>query len=128
MNLLLDTHIFLWWIDDASELSQNARKLIRNSHNNLFWSAASSWEVAIKYALGKLPLPEIPSILIPKELAKNRIQSLLINDIHAFEAGQLPQHHRDPFDRMLIAQARIERLILLSNDPLLRQYDVEILN
>ncbi len=128
MKLLLDTHIFLWWITDAPELSENARKLIRERRNRLFWSAASSWEIAIKYASGKLPLPEQPNKFISKELAKNRISSLPISDAHAFEAGNLPLHHKDPFDRMLVAQARLEGLGLISDDPLLIQYDVKIIS
>jgi len=127
MNLLLDTHTFLWWITDASELSTKARELISNGSNKLFWSAASSWEVAIKYSLGRLPLPEAPEKLLLEELAKNRIESLPISDLHALRAGQLPRHHRDPFDRMLVAQAQMESLVLLSNDSLCSLYTVEVI-
>ncbi len=126
MKLLLDTHIFLWWITDDPQLSVNARELIGDGHNALYWSAASSWEVSIKYALGRMPLPEAPEQFLPAEIEKNRIESLPIIDVHAFEAGQLPQHHRDPFDRMLIAQALVESFALLSNDRQLNHYDVEI--
>ncbi len=126
MKLLLDTHIFLWWITDDPQLSVNARELIGDGHNTLYWSAASSWEVSIKYALGRMPLPEAPEQFLPAEIEKNRIESLPIIDVHAFEAGQLPQHHRDPFDRMLIAQALVESFALVSNDRQLNHYDVEI--
>ena len=122
----MDTHTFLWWIIDDPQLSEEARELIGNGHNTLYWSAASSWEVSIKYALGRLPLPESPEQFLPAEIEKNRIESLPIIDAHAFRAGQLPHHHRDPFDRMLVAQAQAESLTLLSDDQQLSYYDVEI--
>ena len=126
MKILLDTHTFLWWITDDPLLSPQARELIGNGQNTLYWSAASSWEVAIKYAIGRLALPETPEVFLPVEIEKNRITPLPITDSHAFRAGQLPQHHRDPFDRMLVAQAQVEDLALLSNDQQLNVYDVEI--
>ncbi len=126
MNILLDTHTFLWWITDSPQLSAIARNLISDSNNRLYWSAASSWETAIKYKLGRLPLPEKSEKFLPQELKKNRIESLAITDSHAFYAGQLPRHHNDPFDRMLIAQAQTESLILLSSDSLFDAYDVVV--
>nr|WP_320016618.1 type II toxin-antitoxin system VapC family toxin [uncultured Desulfobacter sp.] len=126
MNFLLDTHTFLWWITDDAQLSSVAFDIIQDGNNVLFWSAASSWEIAIKHALGRLPLPEPPEIFIPKELKKNRIEALQINDLHAFYAGRLSSYHKDPFDRMLIAQARTESLVLLSCDSVFSQYDVVI--
>jgi PIN domain nuclease of toxin-antitoxin system len=126
MKLLLDTHTFLWWITDDPQISAKALELIGDSQNNLYWSAASSWEVAIKYALGRLPLPDTPAIFLPTELGKNRIETLAIVDTHAFQAGQLPRHHRDLFDRMLVAQADVETLGIISNDPKIRLYDVDV--
>lgn len=126
MNFLLDTHAFLWWITDDAQLSSLAFDVIQDGNNVLFWSAASSWEVAIKYALGRLPLPEPPDIFIPKEIEKNRIEPLQINDRHAFHAGLLPSCHKDPFDRMLISQAQTESLVLLSCDSVFNQYDVVV--
>ena len=126
MKLLLDTHTFLWWITDSPLLSKNARQLIGDGYNTLYWSTASSWELAIKYELGRIPLPVEPKDFIPPELAKNNIESIPIMDEHAFQAAQLPHHHRDPFDRRLIAQSKIESLPLLSNDKQLSQYDVQI--
>jgi PIN domain nuclease of toxin-antitoxin system len=126
MKLLLDTHTFLWWITDDLQLSAKARELIADGNNALYWSAASSWEVSIKYALGRLPLPEAPEQFLTAEIEKNRIESLPIIDSHAFIAGQLPHHHRDPFDRMLVAQAQVESLTLLSNDEQLKLYNIEI--
>ena len=124
MKLLLDTHTFLWWILDDPQMSAKALGLIGDSRNNLYWSTASSWEVAINYALGRLPLPDDPTKFLPTELGKNRIESLPIVDAHAFQAGSLPRHHRDPFDRMLVAQAQIESLGLISNDPKINLYNV----
>jgi len=126
MNILLDTHAFLWWITNDSQLSKRARNLISDSLHYVYWSAASSWEVAIKYHLGRLPLPDKPNIFIFQELEKNRIDPLPIKDVHAFHAGQLPEYHKDPFDRMLIAQAQIESFVLLSNDSLFARYDVHV--
>ncbi len=126
MNILLDTHAFLWWITDAPELSDTAKNLMGDGNNLLFWSAASSWEVAIKYNLGKLPLNEAPEKFLPSEFEKNNITSLPITDKHAFQAGQLPYHHRDPFDRMLVAQAQLESLLLLSSDSQISLYDVKV--
>jgi len=127
MNLLLDTHTFLWWITDDPQLSKKIRELIGDGRNRIYWSAASSWEVAIKFALGRLPLPYLPEQFLPDALARNRIESLPITDLHAFRAGQLPRHHRDPFDRILIAQAQVESLVLLSNDPQCRRYELEVI-
>ena len=126
MKFLLDTHSFLWWITDSQLISQTAQEIIGDSNNDLFWSAASSWEVAIKYNLGRLMLPEAPELFIPTELVKNRIESLPIVDKHSFRAGQLPIHHRDPFDRMLIAQAQIEGMKIISNDHQISLYDIEM--
>ena len=126
MNLLLDTHTFLWWITDDRQMSARALELIGDNQNSLYWSAASSWEVAIKYALGKLPLPDAPEVFLSMELSKNRIESLPIIDTHAYRAGQLPRHHRDPFDRMLVAQAQVEKLKLISDDPQISLYNVEV--
>jgi PIN domain nuclease of toxin-antitoxin system len=126
MNLLLDTHTFLWWILDDPQMSAKALNLIGDSQNNLYWSTASTWEVAIKYALGRLPLPDDPANFLPAELGRNRIESLPIVDAHAFQAGRLPRHHRDPFDRMLVAQAQVESLGLISNDPKMNLYNVNV--
>jgi PIN domain nuclease of toxin-antitoxin system len=126
MKILLDTHILLWWITDHPRLSSTARELMANGNSLLYWSAASSWEVAIKYSLGRLPLPAPPADFLPPELVKNRIEPLPILDVHAFRAGLLAPHHRDPFDRMLVAQALEDSLTILSDDWLLSLYDVPL--
>jgi PIN domain nuclease of toxin-antitoxin system len=87
---------------------------------------ASTWEISIKHSLGRMVFEEPPEKLLPFELSRNHIESLLIMNEHAFRAGQLPQHHRDPFDRMLVAQAQIESLGIISNDRQLLRYDVDV--
>ena len=100
---------------------------MRDGRNRLLWSVASSWEVAIKFALQRLPLPKPPARLLPEHLSQNRVDTLLITNAHAWRAGELPLHHRDPFDRMLVAQAQIEKIPLLSADPQLRTYEIEVM-
>jgi PIN domain nuclease of toxin-antitoxin system len=126
MKYLLDTHVFLWWITDSPLISDKVSQLIIEGSSDLYWSSASSWEISIKYANGKLPLPDKPEIFLPFELTNNRITSLSITDEHAFLAGQLPPHHRDPFDRMLIAQSNFEKMALISSDQLISQYQVSL--
>jgi PIN domain nuclease of toxin-antitoxin system len=117
MRLLLDTHVLLWWLADDPALSKQARQLIANEPE-VFASAASAWEIAIKRALGKLEAPAD----LPAALAAGGIGRLPIEFEHAAIAGALPRHHDDPFDRMLVAQARVERLTLVSRDRRLEPY------
>lgn len=127
MQYLLDTHVLIWWITDDKRLSSRAKNLIKKRRSNIYWSVASSWEVSIKHALGRLEFDEPIEEFIPSELAKNNIESLTIQNSHAFLAGRLPIHHKDPFDRMLIAQARIESLGMISDDSKFKLYDVDVL-
>jgi PIN domain nuclease of toxin-antitoxin system len=127
MRYLLDTHSFLWWIFKDERLSDKAVKTISNSKTTLYWSAASSWEVSIKYYLGKLELGDPPDKIIPSQLRLNNVLSLPIADHHSFLAGSLKQRHKDPFDRMLIAQAMTEHLVLITGDPVFKEYDVRCL-
>lgn len=126
-SFLLDTHVFLWWITAAPELSPAAREVLAPGRNRLVWSAASSWEVAIKFALGRLPLPLPPGRLLPEHLARNRVEGLPVLDAHAWRVAELPVHHRDPFDRLLVAQAQVEGLTIVSADAQLRAYDVPVI-
>ncbi len=126
MQYLLDTHVLIWWITSDNRLSAAAKALIQSRRNTLYWSAASSWEVSIKHALGRLVFDEAPEKLFASELEKNHIETLVITNEHAFLAGQLPMHHKDPFDRMLVAQAQIESLSIVTNDPILQRYDVDV--
>lgn len=121
-RLLLDTHVFLWWRGEPSRLSPEVRSRIATAEL-VFVSAASAWEAGIKVALGRLDLPDT----IEAGVLASGFEKLLITFPHAERAASLPVHHRDPFDRMLVAQAQIEDLILVTHDGLLKPYDVEIL-
>ena len=126
MRYLLDTHVLIWWLTSDKRLSAKARELITSHRNTLCWSAASTWEIAIKHALGRLVFEESPERLLPFELDRNHIESLVITNEHAFLAGQLPMHHKDPFDRMLVAQAQVEAIGIISNDSNFQLYDVDV--
>jgi PIN domain nuclease of toxin-antitoxin system len=123
VRLLLDTHVLLWWLADDPSLGEEARAGISDANSSVFVSAATVWEVSIKQALGKL---EAPSDLL-RQIALNRFEPLSMTVSHAYTAGALPRHHDDPFDRMLVAQAMMEGLTLLSRDPRMSRYGVETL-
>lgn len=124
MQLLLDTHTFLWWLDDSPKLGPHARAAIGDGGNVVFVSAASAWEIAVKRASGKLDAPGD----IAEWITKSDFSGLPIEVEHAVSAAELPQHHRDPFDRMLIAQAQLEELTLVAHDDEIGKYDVTILD
>jgi PIN domain nuclease of toxin-antitoxin system len=125
MKVLLDTHTFLWWIIDSPRLSARAREVICDSNNELFFSAASGWEIAVKAQLGRLQLPDNLEQFIVEQLSLNAILVLPIQLRHALHVYTLPQHHRDPFDRMLIAQSQVENLPVLTADSQITRYAVE---
>jgi len=118
VRLLLDTHLLLWWLGDSSSLPRSAREAIREPENTIFVSAVTLWEIWLKKSLGKLRLPGN----FEAKLASEAFESLPMVGAHAREVASLPWHHRDPFDRMLVAQARSERLILLTADDHLEAY------
>jgi len=124
MNLLLDTHTFLWFIAGSDNLSQKARALIEDESNRVYLSAASLWEIAIKVSLGKLNLSEPFETFIPEQLDMNSVELLGISVSHASRVASLPFHHRDPFDRLLAAQALTEDIPILSADEVLDAYGV----
>ena len=121
MNYLLDTHTFIWWLNDSPELSSTAKKIISNPENSIFVSHASYWEIAIKVSIGRLTFP-LESI--ESELQINGFELLTIKTSHILYSASLPMHHRDPFDRMLIAQAQIENLSLVTIDQHIQKYEV----
>ncbi|WP_027355361.1 type II toxin-antitoxin system VapC family toxin [Desulfofundulus thermocisternus] len=127
MRALLDTHVFLWWITDDPQLSPRARKIISSGENKLYLSAASGWEMAIKARLGKLSLPDNPEPFILEQLAVNAIEPLAVSMRHALHVYTLPDFHRDPFDRLLIAQAQLENLPIITADPKIASYPVEVI-
>ena len=123
MNLLLDTHVVLWAFDDSPKLSTQARQAITDGNNLVFVSAVTAWEIAIKRALGKL---EAPGDYL-QELQLHRFTPLDITSEHALAVEHLPPHHSDPFDRLLIAQAKLEDLTLVTHDRWMEAYGVAIL-
>ena len=124
MNLLLDTHVFLWAVDNNPNLSVAAREAIVDGHNIVYVSAATAWEISIKRTIGKLKIPDSDYL---EELRLHRFMSLSITTEHALAVENLPLHHKDPFDRMLIAQALEEKLVLVTRDPQLKAYEVRII-
>lgn len=123
ISLLLDSHALLWWLDDNPKLTSDARRALEGSDTALYFSAASMWELAIKRAAGKLDLPDsMLAILAEEEFVELRISAL-----HGLRAGALPPHHKDPFDRMLVAQAQCERLTVVTCDPDIAAYGVPVL-
>lgn len=125
MKYLLDTSVFLWSNGEPEKLNNQAATILASRSFEIFLSAASSWEIAIKFALGALMLPSQPAQFIPDALRIQSLQSLEISHLHSVAAGALPPHHRDPFDRMLIAQACLENMVLLTADKVFAKYDVE---
>ncbi len=128
MKVLLDTHVFLWWIIDDDRISPKAGEIMRSGDNKLFLSVASGWEIAIKSSLGKIKIPGEKHLapFIHEQIKENGMSILPIHMSHALHVYQLPYYHSDPFDRILIAQAQLEKLPLLSADGQFQQYDIEV--
>jgi PIN domain nuclease of toxin-antitoxin system len=127
MKLLLDTHIFLWYIGGDNNLSAERQAIIRDPNNEVFVSVVSFWEIAIKNQLGKLPLPDAPEIFLPTQRQLHQMQSLPLNEESIWELSALPAIHRDPFDRILICQAIHHELILMTDDSNILSYSVKVL-
>ncbi|MDH4063117.1 MAG: type II toxin-antitoxin system VapC family toxin [Acidobacteriota bacterium] len=123
MNLLLDTHVLLWWLADAAELTTPVRDAIRNPDHLVYVSAVSIWEIAIKQALGKLTAPRA----LPEVIRAQPFEPLQMTIDHAFKVAELPNHHRDPFDRLLIAQCLVDGLTIVTGDTDIAKYDVPTL-
>ena len=123
MRLLLDTHTLLWLISDNPEVSPNVREAVNDPDNEVFVSVASVWEISIKRSRGRLDAPEN----LVEQLKDSDYTTLLVNLDHADLAGRLPMHHRDPFDRMLVAQAQVEDLVMVTRDRFIPRYEVETL-
>lgn len=127
MRVLLDTHVFMWWINDDARLSEAARELLSDGGNELLFSVASGWEMAIKIGLGKLTVTGNLGSFLSERLTENAMEVLPLSLSHAVGVTELPHHHRDPFDRLLVAQAIFEGIPLLTADPHLSQYPVEVI-
>lgn len=127
MRLLLDTHSFLWFIAGSASLSPTAWTLIEDADNQPLLSMASLWEMAIKLSIGKLSLGEPFETLIPEQMQLNGIELVQIEMAHVVVVAKLPFHHRDPFDRLLIAQAMVKQIPIVSGDPAFDPYSVKLL-
>jgi len=127
MKLLLDTCTFLWLISDSPLLSGRARELFAAVENEVYLSAVSAWEIAIKHSLGRLPLPDSPQRFVPSQREKHGIQSLSLDEESTLQLLRLPGLHNDPFDRMLVCQAIVQGLTILTPDDLVSQYPVRVI-
>ena len=127
MKVLLDTHTFLWWIANDPQLSPRARQIMEDPNTEPLLSAVSGWEIAIKSRLGKLKLPADLQGFVAEQLRVNAIEVLPIEMTHALRVFTLPDHHRDPFDRMLVAQSQLEQLPILTGDPQIARYAVTVM-
>ena len=127
MRLLLDTCTFLWLVGGSDQLSARARQAFADPANEVFLSATSAWEIAVKFRLGRLPLPAPPDVFVPVQRAAHGIEPLPIEEEAALHVAKLPDLHRDPFDRMLVAQALVGGFALLTPDEAIRQYPARTL-
>jgi PIN domain nuclease of toxin-antitoxin system len=124
---LLDTHIWLWMQAEPDRLGTTSRALVEDSANELLLSAASAWEIAIKYRLGKLPLPQEPATYVPDRMRRSGVTPLPVEHAHTLRTAELPDLHTDPFDRILIAQAQTLRVPIITVDEHIPAYDVAVI-
>jgi PIN domain nuclease of toxin-antitoxin system len=124
VKILLDTATFLWAVTDARDLSKDARELFSDPENEIYLSSVSAWEISVKHALGKLPLPESPIKFVPAQRKEHGVEALDLDEEAALHLNRLPVLHKDPFDRMLVCQAIVQGLVLLTPDKLITQYAV----
>lgn len=127
MKLLLDTHVFLWYIGADTRLPSSILSAVRNPDNEVYLSVVSLWETVIKYQLGKLPLPASPEVYVPLQRRRHLIYSLDVDEGSVAELVKLPPHHRDPFDRLLICQALAHDMVLATVDDVIKAYPVAVL-
>lgn len=126
MRILVDTNCWLWSLLSPEKLNRESEAILQDPDNEIYMSVASAWEIVIKYRIGKLEIPLEPSEYIPDRLAALGHFSLPITQTHVLAIGHLPDHHQDPFDRVLIAQAQVERMTLVTADKLLELYEIPI--
>ena len=125
MRFLLDTHTFLWWVADDPQLSLSAKTIISNPDNEIYFSVVSAWEIIIKVGTGKFSLSEPPEIYIPSRITSNQFETLTVQMPHILRINGLPNFHKDPFDRLLIAQSLVEDLSLITVDEAIAQYPLK---
>lgn len=126
MRYLLDTQVWLWLQVSPEKLRDATRSSLADGSSTLLLSAVSSWEIAIKFALGRLPLPEPPGSYVPSRMRAGDVEALPVSHVHALHVATLPHHHGDPFDRLLVAQAQLEGIALVTADRQISRYDVEV--
>ena len=124
MRLLLDTHAFIWWDNEPEKLSRRVLELCQDSHNQVFLSVASIWEIQIKLQLGKIKLDVSLQEMVESQQEANNLTILSVQAHHVFELAGLPDIHKDPFDRMIVAQTKTDGLRLLTHDPVMKKYPV----
>jgi PIN domain nuclease of toxin-antitoxin system len=127
VNYLLDTMIWLWSVDSVEKLNQECRDILENGREEIYFSAVTAWEISIKARLGKLHLPGPPAQVIPAFMAKQGLRPLPVTHLHAVKVYDLPLHHNDPFDRLIIAQAISEEMAVVTADSEFRKYPVKML-
>ena len=127
MRLLVDTHVFLWLESEPERLSNRTRATLEDTDNELYLSVVSGWEIVIKHAIGKLPLPVDPAVYVPTRLARSAFLELGVKMPHVLAVSGLPAHHDDPFDRLLIAQAQVESLTFVTVDERIAKYPIHVL-
>jgi PIN domain nuclease of toxin-antitoxin system len=125
---LLDTHVWLWWLGDDPQLGAQTRVALGRGDARVWVSAASAWEIAIKVGLGRLDLGEPPDVCLPRELKRSGFRALAVALEHALGVCRLPAYHRDPFDRLLVVQAQLDGLTIVTADPKIARYNVPTLN
>jgi PIN domain nuclease of toxin-antitoxin system len=125
LKFLLDTQVFLWMFLDQRRIGSRLWTGLRDSGNELYLSAASAWEIAVKVRIGKMKLPGNPALYVPRRARESNILSLAITEEHALAVAELPMEHTDPFDRILIAQAQLESLTIVTSDRAFEKYDVK---
>jgi PIN domain nuclease of toxin-antitoxin system len=125
-TFLLDTHVWLWLQTAPERVGETLRNRFEDGSNELLLSAASSWEISIKYGLGKLRLPLPPEAYVPDRMRRSGTGSLAVEHLHALRVAELPMLHRDPFDRLLVVQAQLLDLVLVTADPQIAKYDVSV--
>ena len=127
-SVLLDTHVLLWMISEPHKIGRKTQAVLESSDIQLRLSTASLFEIAVKYSLNKLPLPEAPAVYLPRYLDQMGVVDLAVDRYHALRVTQLPWHHRDPFDRLILAQSLVEKLPLVTADEQLMEYKVTIVD
>ncbi len=128
MSYLLDTHVWLWLQTARARIRPDVLATLRAGETRVVLSAVSSWEIAVRWALGRLPLPQPPTTHVPSRMVRSGVRGLAIEHVHTLRVAELPRHHGDPFDRLLVARAQLEGLTIVTADPVFDLYDVPVVH